>query len=228
MRVGLEKEFFLLTKDGEPVSLAAEKPLLYNETAGHPWLRLPHDDCGWLVEARGEPFADPVDAVFSLKAKVFKIERTLAEINAESFMEGLPFSLSDEPIMKVSKAVRLQSARYFTKPLVKYQNLHGYETHKNAMLEGTAGVHVSFTQETSFTENACESCGHCKERVYNVNFDWPQIFLKLDAAFAEEIKAAKRRPGFYEIKSDGRVEYRSLPANVDLDKLIRVLNKVIV
>ena len=221
MRIGLEKEFFLLAKDGEPVSLAAE------HLAKHPLLRLPHDDCGWLVEARGGPFRDPVDAVFSLKAEIYKIEKTLAEINAESFMGEIPLSLSDAPIMKVPKTVRLQSARCFAKPLVKYQNLYGYETHRNAMLEGTAGVHVSFTQETSFTENACESCGHCKERVYNVNFDWPQIFLKLDAAFADEIKEAKRRPGFYEIKSDGRVEYRSLPADVDMEKLIKILKTMV-
>ncbi|MCK9458292.1 MAG: hypothetical protein M0R80_01460 [Proteobacteria bacterium] len=224
MRIGLEKEFFLLTKDGEPVSLAAVNP---TGTGGHSLLRLPHDDCGWLVEARGEPFSNPVDAVFSLKAEIYKIEQTLAEINAETFFAGLPFRLSDVPIMKVPKTVRLQSARYFTKPLVKYQNFYGYETHKNAMLEGTAGVHVSFTQETSFTEDACESCGHCKERIYNVNFDWPQIFLKLDAAFAEEIKEAKRRPGFYEIKHDGRVEYRSLPADVDMEKLIKILKTVV-
>jgi hypothetical protein len=212
MKIGLEKEFFLLL-NGEPISLNSLKDF-----------GLPYDDCGWLVEARGNPFHDPVDAIFSLKAEVFKIEQQLIAINANR-SEGF-LTLSDNPLMKVSKSVRLQASRRFAKGLTKYQNLYGHESHKNAMQEATAGVHVSFTQENWYG-NKCESCGHCKTQTYNVNFDWPQIFIKLDEAFADEIKESKRRPGFYEIKSDGRVEYRSLPANVDLDKLIKVLKSLI-
>ena len=54
-------------------------------------------------------------------------------------------------------------------------------------------------------------------------FDFVQIIRKLDEAFKGEIKAAKRLPGFYEIKPDRRVEYRSLPNDVDLGKIIKTL-----
>ena len=202
MRIGLEKEFFLL-KDGKPQSLA---DCLY----------IPYDECGWLVEARGEPNASIIDAVFSLKAAVYKIERAVARLNAKVNV-AFPYVLSDEPIMKVDRATKLKCSRHFAKGVIKYQNLHGYESHRNSLSEATAGVHVSFTEERSYCESDKSIC------CYTVKFDWPQIFIKLDKAFAEEIKAAKRRPGFYELKPDGRVEYRSLPSNVNLDKLIDVL-----
>jgi len=201
MLIGLEKEFFLL-KDGKPQPLTN--------------LGLPCDECGWLVEARGGPHVSIIDAVFSLKSSIYKIERTLAAINAKLPADEPPYVLSDEPVMKIDRAVKVKCARTFAKGLISYQNLHGYESHRNAVSEGTAGVHVSFTKS--------QAVFHDKKRYeYHCNFDWPQIFMKLDKAFAEEIKASKRRPGFYELKTDGRVEYRSLPANVDLDKLINVL-----
>jgi hypothetical protein len=45
--------------------------------------------------------------------------------------------------------------------------------------------------------------------------------------FAKEIAGARRRPGFYEIKSDGRIEYRSLPNTINKHKLISVLKEAI-
>jgi len=196
MRVGLEKEFFLL-KDGKP------QPLIDLGTY------LPHDDCGWLVEARGKPYHSIIEAVFSLKADIYKIEKNLLNLNG--------YSLSDEPIMKIDRNIKLKCSRHFSKGLIKYQNLYNYESHRNSMSEATAGVHVSFTEEKSYRDN------NNVEHNYSINFDWAKIFTKLDAAFAEEIKIAKRRPGFYELKPDGRIEYRSLPSNVNLNKLIDVL-----
>ena len=207
MKFGLEKEFFLL-QDGKP------QPVLMDDR----YINIPHDECGFLVEARGEPHALIIDAVFSLKASVYKIERQLADLNKNVV---LPYSLSDSPVLKVDRATRLKCSRHFVKGLTKYQNLYSYESHRNSLAEATAGIHVSFTCEESF---------HVKDgeyKKYNANFDWAQIFIKLDKAFAEEIKTSKRRPGFYELKPDGRIEYRSLPANADLDKLIEVLTKVI-
>jgi hypothetical protein len=56
-----------------------------------------------------------------------------------------------------------------------------------------------------------------------MNFDWMRWFLLFDKAFKEEIKNSYRNPGFYELKSDGRIEYRSLPNNINMDKLINVI-----
>ena len=215
MRVGLEKEFFVL-RDEKPIPLVRGGGLC-GYSFGIPF-GIPHDECGWLAEARSQPFTSIIDAVFSLKAAVYRIERQIADINKRpEFTAVSPLVLTDNPVMKMDRSVKLQAARYFPKGVIKYQNLYGHQCHKNSMREATAGVHVSFTDERSYRDK------EGTERTYNINFDWPQIFIKLDAAFAEEIKASKRRPGFYEIKPDGRVEYRSLPANVDLDKLINVL-----
>ena len=203
MKIGLEKEFFLL-RDGKPQAIVG--------------LAIPCDECGWLVEARGEPHYSIVDAVFSLKASIYKIEKSVITINSRAVNTSEVFALSDEPIMKVDKAVKLKCARNYAKGLIQYQNLYGFECHKNALSESTAGVHVSFTEQYVIYNKDGTKYEH------NTNFDWPQIFVKLDKAFAEEIKAAKRRPGFYELKNDGRVEYRSLPSNINLDKLMDVLS----
>src|ERR1051326_8940348 len=205
LQVGLEKEFFALNEENEVV-LVPDK--------------LPRDDCGWLVEARGEPAKDIVEAVFSLRAAVFRINKSLAQYNANNHPENAQIPLSDAPVMRVYKETRIEAQRRNDKGRIKYRNLYGHDTHRTTLAEATAGVHVTFSNAGKV---------HCKEETfsYNANFDWPYIFHKLDRAFEEEIKAAKRNPGFYEVKTDGRVEYRSLPANVDLDKLIEVLGKII-
>lgn len=58
---------------------------------------------------------------------------------------------------------------------------------------------------------------------YSQVFDFISVIRSLDTLFSKEIKDTKRVPGVYAIK-DGqygkRIEYRSLPANIDLDKLL--------
>ena len=198
LKIGLEKEFFCLDAEGNPCVVPAG---------------MAADSCGWLVEARGEAFFDITDAVYSLKADEYKLQKLAA-------VKGV--TLDDVPVKKVSRTVRTSAARSYDKGLIKYRNLYGYENHKNTLAEAVAGVHLSFTNPGTV------SLGDGKaDRTYYKNFDWVQIFLALDKAFAVEIKAAKRNPGFYEIKSDGRIEYRSLPSNVDLDKVIDVLTTLL-
>lgn len=45
-------------------------------------------------------------------------------------------------------------------------------------------------------------------------FDFVPIVKRLDEEFANEIRAANRQPGFYAIKEEVRLEYRSLPNSV--------------
>lgn len=194
--MGLEKEFFCLSPEGAPVIVPSG---------------VAADECGWLAEARGSAFGDITEAVYSLKASVHKLTLAAAD-------EGV--TLSDVPVMKLPREVRLKAARTFAKGTISYQSLYGFECHKNTLAEAVAGVHISFTCPDTI------SCGE-HSRSYFKNFDWAQIFLKLDKAFAVEIKEAKRRPGFYELKCDGRIEYRSLPANVNLDKVITVVTNIL-
>ena len=204
LKWGLEKEFFLLDQENKP------------QVINHEW-SLPFDECGWLVESRSNPFHNIIDAVFSLKAEIYKIEQTLAKVNES--LKTTVLRLDDTPVYKVDRKARVTAARSYGKPPIKYQNFYGHDHHKNAITEATAGVHISVTNPNTISQKDGSIYTYCS------NFDWPQIFLTLDREFKEEIKAAKRQPGFYEMKQDGRVEYRSLPSNVDLDKVIKVLSK---
>jgi len=124
-------------------------------------------------------------------------------------------------VLKVSRELRIESARTEAKGLIHYQNLYGHKRHRHKQSEMTAGLHVSVTrsQVVSITGNSqCETCGHsyCTAREVNIMFDFAQFVRAMDTQYADEIKATSRRPGFYEIKHDGRVEYRSLPTSVDV------------
>ena len=195
MKYGLEKEFFVLDKNKKPIVVPDY---------------LPADECGLLAEARGKPFHDITDAVFSLKSEIHKLRKIAKKHN---------LTLCDKPIMKISDEVMLEARRKYEKGLIKYSNLYGHLKHRNKPNETVAGVHISFTQPMT------ERCGKTTIE-YNTLFDFVSIFKKLDEKFKEEIKSAKRNPGFYEIKCDGRVEYRSLPSNVNLMKVIDVINSL--
>lgn len=61
------------------------------------------------------------------------------------------------------------------------------------------------------------------EYVVNKFIDVPKVIMILDKEFKDEIAKAKRLPSAYEVKPHG-FEYRSLPNNVDIDKLLYVLD----
>jgi len=193
MLIGFEKEFFV-TKEKEVVVV----PNL-----------IPHDDCGWLAEARSNPSGDVVEGIFSLKADEFRLRMLAAK-------EGL--QLVAVPFMKVPKDVRLQARREFSKGLTEYQNLYGHTSHGLPLIMADAGIHISFTfSRTKFYGKKN------REFKYNPVWDYSRLFRCLDTRFAKEIKLAKRRPGFYEIKPDGRVEYRSLPNTIHFAQLVEGL-----
>lgn len=203
LKIGLEKEYWCKDASGN----VCEVPK-----------GVPYDSCGYLAEARGMPFASVEQAVFSLKAEEYRIGR---------MVENAGLLICDNPIEKLSRSFLLKNARTHAKGIVSFQNYLGHENHKLRYNQGErgAGVHVTFSNEKVY-----RSAYHTKDEVelsYYQNFDWVSIFRKLDVAFKDEIKLAKRLPGFYEVKGNGLVEYRSLPSNVDLMKLIDVLNGII-
>jgi hypothetical protein len=169
---------------------------------------VPMDGCGYLAEARSLPFTNIEEAVYSLKADIHRIRNKT---------DKLGLTLDDSPIGKVDKKVRMQARRKHAKETIKFRNLYNHEDHRHTATETPAGVHISFTNPETV---------HVKDEKRTINglFDFVRLFKGLDKAFALEIKAAKRNPGFYELKPDGRIEYRSLPANVDLNKVINVVN----
>lgn len=206
LKIGLEKEMFLLI-EGKVQAIPNS---------------LPKDGCGFLLEARGNPFNTPEEAVFSLMAEEYRIRRKVEEISPT-------YVVTDEPFKKVTREFLIEIMRTNIKGLIKYQNIYGHKEHKMGKDEVPSGIHISFTcpKERSITYLPKSNSTTLEVQPYNAMFDWLQIFKKLDEAFKEEIKAAKRQPGFYELKDDGRIEYRSLPSNADPYKIIKVLKEIL-
>lgn len=206
IKIGLEKEFFLLSKVGD-IPLVVPK-------------LLPADESGVLVEARGKPFTNPIKAVFDLKAEIFRLDQLVKDQS---------FYLDDSPIMTIPRETMVKARRTYEKGLISYRNLYGFKHHRNRQTEQTAGIHISFTNEKTLSYNARITDGtyEKKKLVYYAQFDWATIFTELDKRYKERIKLAKRNPGFYELKSNGRIEYRSLPSNIDLDELICNLQEIL-
>lgn len=203
MKIGFELELFCL-KDGKPVLVP---------------YALPKDECGWLVEVRSDPHADVRKAIALFKAEIDEVYRKAKKEDVE---------LLRVPLYEVPRDLKVQAARAYTKGLLRYQNIYGHETHKNLAKYATAAIHISFTEERTFsyrTTGLCKECSRSesKEFKYQGFIDHAKLIVGLDTAFKKEITKAKRNPGFYEVKSDGRIEYRSLPNDVDLDKVGDVL-----
>lgn len=195
-KIGLEKEVFLVNEEGIPQIVPKEIPM---------------DESGILAEARGNPFFDGVEAVYSLMASLHILEQSIAAYTNKT---GQFLRMDDTPIKKVSRKTRIELSRLYTKPRTEYQNLYGFDSHRNTQSEQTAGIHISFTEPQTI------SIGNDKTTTINQLFDFPQLIRKLDDTFKTEIREAKRRQGFYEIKSDKRIEYRSLPSNTPLGAII--------
>lgn len=176
---------------------------------------LPMDDCGWLAEIRSEPH-DNVTKAFAL----LDAERRIVEKQAKA----LGCVLLYEPLFEIPRDLKVEAARRGGKPPIKYRNLYGYQTHKNPTRLQTASLHISVTNEQHFTYYAKDA----GTKVFNYPgfIDYALLVTTLDKAFKAEILKAKRNPGFYEVKSDGRIEYRSLPNDVDLNKVAEVLDTV--
>lgn len=66
-------------------------------------------------------------------------------------------------------------------------------------------MHISIKKELSYRDSSFK---------YAKVLDFPYIFKRIEAEFGKEIADSDRTKGFYEVKDDGRVEYRSLPCTL--------------
>ena len=208
-KIGFEREYFVMRQDKTAVAVVPSA--------------LPHDDCGWLFESRGSPcqsHTGVLDALYALKLADAKLSRQVAAHNerCKTIVDAVKLSVGIRSCMVVPRAVRDEARRTFTKGLVTDRNLYGHTAHRNRVTEGLAGLHVSLTHPRTWTDQQSKV-----EYVINQVWDFASFIEQMDKAFAEEIKAAKRRPGFYDVHPDGRFEYRSLPNNVNEDKLEDVI-----
>lgn len=197
---GLEIEFFVKDPMGRFVEIT-EKP------------GIPQDSCGWLAEARGEYHRRPREAVALLSAAIQRLgQKTTAH--------GL----------KLAQVNTADLDKQMLRRLIRHRGKH--EVHSKFMYGGEyktfhprAGLHVHFgtSQEIEYTPSDGKAPVHIQTVVAIA--DIPSVVIYLDSAFSEEIKAAKRIKGEYELKPHG-FEYRSLPNTVDFGKLADVLEKL--
>lgn len=178
---------------------------------------LPHDNCGWLFELRGKPAWDIFEAICNLDYAAKCFDRQLTSWNAGRDKQLTPVLT---PFMPVSRSVRELARRNFRKDLTTERNLYGHTRHRNRMTEGVAALHVSVTRPRNI---------HSGSNVVKANqmWDYARFIREMDEAFKQEIKDAKRRPGFYDLHADGRFEYRSLPCTVDWAKVERELLRIL-
>lgn len=171
---------------------------------------IPHDECGYLAESRSEPHPDPLKAAYLLLATEYQLfeqaKRNRVKLLTVDAVELSPDLLRD--------ALR----RYGKDPVPSERgNIYG---HDYAADDKTcrAGLHVHFSNQE-------EVEGKEHKRTINGFLDIPKYIRHLDGAFHNEIVAAKRIPGCYEIKGHG-FEYRSLPASIDVRKVAAALNQL--
>jgi hypothetical protein len=206
MKYGLEKELFILKNN--VIQMVPKNS------------ELPFDESGVLIEARGKPSDNIIEAVYNLKAEEYRITK---------IANNLEFITSDIPIMQVTRDFKREVRRNYTKGLISFQNMYNYKDNRHSQNEITAAVHISFTNPKSRIVNLYigkDSAPISEKIIWNEYFDFIKYVKALDKAFKEEIKQSKRNPGFYEVKPDGRVEYRSLPSNVNLNKIIEVIQEI--
>lgn len=184
MKFGFEKEYFVYAPPNYDYIIVP---------AG-----APKDECGWLAEARGESHSDPLSAAYLLSKAEADLEIYLGKFGVKLDLEN--------SYSKLPKDLVRQATRRFGKNPVgdERRNLYGKDWPLANIQR--AGLHVHFSNQ-GFVE------GKNGTVPYSRFFDPIPIIRALDKKFATAIKANKRIPGEYELKSYG-FEYRSLPSNV--------------
>lgn len=174
------------------------------------------DDCGYLLEARGEKANNPDQARWNL-------HKQIRYLTKQASAQGLMLeNLDTKDIAK--EHLRLCMRQYGKNAAQSY--FMGGHVYKST--RPRAGLHLHFGTERMFKipdkvmDNEIVTGGAWTvAEICNM----PRIIALLDKAFREEIKAAKRMPGEYEVKSYG-FEYRSLPATSNLDKVVDVIERM--
>jgi len=194
-KIGLEIECFVREKKGNNLAMPDDAGIASC------------DDCGYLAEIRGEPCPDIISAIYSLKEKVFRMKKDMDN----------QYKLSFEPFLKVPEEFLHEAQRKYGKGRAQDECMYGKIKPKKVQ---TAGLHIHFSdiEENVYRSKRGEEFTYITTNQLNM----PRLIHRLDVAFKDEIKATHRQPGLYEMKEWG-FEYRSLPNNIKLEKLIPVL-----
>jgi len=218
-KIGIEFEYFI-SKDGKiiPAYLATDN------LDGNPF----------LGEIKTKPFNNIVDCIFELE-KIIYLEKSKLESKGYK-MEVIPRNqFSNEDLI----AFRKDKYALNKKELEVLEEFSIYSSGKTSKLlrrgEIKASLQVNISEHKSFSyieyekitvKNKYRYQESYKNKEYACLFNYVSIISKLDSEFDKEIKESGRVKGVYAIK-DGefgdRIEYRSLPNNIDYKKIINIL-----
>lgn len=181
-----------------------------------------------IGELKTKIFNDPVKLIFHLKRLIFEENRHLVNNKMMKIAEGVSeFKITKEDLLKFRKD---QEAIGFKElEFLEEFSVYGKSTGKllpRTTLKASLQLNISDNSDKVFFYTDEEKVD--KDFKYSTSdaFNFIPIIKTLDKAFKEEIKAAGRVQGVFALKPGEkgmRVEYRSLPSNIDLMKLLDVL-----
>jgi len=164
----------------------------------------PHDDFGFLTELRTRPHTKPEPVLEDLQ-KLWDGFTALAQQFGLSLVRQDSMSI-DKPLINY---LRIKYNYFNLRDTTENVEPGTYKTHATGISDDaeklTAGSHVHFSRKLDGKR---------------VQLPIYQIVRCMDAVFDKEIQSAGRIPGEYEIKPYG-FEYRSLPATVDPEKVVK-------
>jgi len=128
-----------------------------------------------------------------------------------------PFVIYDNKwIDKIAEKYKIHTFTDYTKNIYGKQETHhlGIFHVNGEQYKLTAGIHVHFSNRDLKTGEIIE-------------LPIEDIVKKMDKAFSKEIKDTGRIPGEWEPKDHHGFEYRSLPCNVDIYKVLKESFKIL-
>lgn len=152
----------------------------------------PHDGFPGLCEVRSVGGSGIYDAYYQV----------LKDLMRNPFDMNTP-----EHTFTPAQKTELRRTRSFTKQVVDIRNVYGKSPRAlgNRTL-ASFQINVSNQLSGEWTNNK----GTKRPAAYGL-FDVAGVVKRLDKEFTTEIALSKRQPGFYAIKDNIRLEYRSLP-----------------
>ena len=114
------------------------------------------------------------------------------------------------------------------KNAVDIQNIYGKEP-KELGSKTLASFQICISNQLSGPSERVADNRLIRESARYGIFDFVPVIRSLDKEFALEIKEANRQPGFYALKDNTRIEYRSLPNSLfetDLNKITTLLGRI--
>jgi len=219
MKIGIEFEFFV-SKDNKIIP--AYKAT--NNLDGNPF----------LGELRTNPENNILDAVFALKKLIFTEQLILSKKGFK--MEIIPYhKFNDIELIEFRK----DKDNLSKKEIEVLEEFSIYPKGKLGKLlkrgEVKASLQLNFTEHKKFdypiykkitVEDKYRYEAEQIQKEYTCLFNYLSVIQKIDMFFKKSISDTKRVKGVYSIKPGifgDRIEYRSLPNNINIDCLIMIL-----